>query len=116
MVPVTTLPVVLGQADAKNASPNDLVEARRRFGSGGTDEGDQKQASKEARSKSDGTLKKCTGHGNLGPPLQRRPRVRHLVANLNWRRAFGGPQRGVQSRWSNRNGRTGPSWIDRASG
>jgi hypothetical protein len=52
-------------------------ESPGRLGVGRTHEGDQKQASKEAGSESDGTLKKCTDHGKLGLPLQRRLRVRH---------------------------------------
>jgi hypothetical protein len=76
-------PVVLGQADAKNASSNDLVEASGRLGSGKTHEDDQKQASKEARSKSDGTLEKCAGHGNMGPGLQGPMRLQHLADNLH---------------------------------
>jgi len=45
----------------------------------------------------------------------RATKVAVLAANLNWR-ALLKAQRGVHSRRSNRNGRTGPSWIDGASG
>ncbi len=45
---------------AKNASSNDRVETRGRLDVGATDEGDQKQAGEDARSKSDGTPEKCT--------------------------------------------------------
>ena len=41
------------------------------FGLGRTDEGGQEQGDEKARSKSDGTPKKCKAHGGSGlPPLQ----------------------------------------------
>ena len=47
-----------------------MISSRRvgGLGVGGTYEGDQKQASNEARSKSGGTREKFTSYGNLGPP------------------------------------------------
>ena len=93
-------PVVLGQANAKSSGSHDRVEARGCLGVGETNQGGQKQAGEKAKSKSDGRLKECKGHGNLGPPLQGRLRLRHLVVNLNWR-ALSKAQRGVHSRRSN---------------
>ena len=63
-------PVVFGQADAKNSSSNDRVEARGRLGVGATHQGGQKQAGEDAGSKPDGTLEECKGHGSLGPAAQ----------------------------------------------
>ena len=88
-------PVVLGQTHAKNASSNDRVEARGCLGVGGTDEGGQKQAGEKARSKSDGTLKKCKGHGNLGPPL-RATKVAASGGQSQLARAFEGSARRPQ--------------------
>lgn len=92
----------------------DRVEARC-LGVSGTNEGGQEQAGEKAGSKPHGRLKDCKGHGNLGPPLQERLKLRHRAVNLNWR-ALSKAQGGVHSRRSNRNGRTGPSRIEGASG
>jgi hypothetical protein len=58
-------PVVLGQTDAKSSASHDRVEARVCLGVGRTNDGGQEHVGENARSKSDGTLKKCKDYRNL---------------------------------------------------